>query len=298
MAKYGVLARLALLGATLIWGSTFIILKSALDDIPTYFILAFRFLVAAVALSLIFVKRWKNVNKSCLWQGALLAAFYAAAYIFQTIGLKNTTPGKNAFLTTVYCVLVPFIVWALYRKRPDKFNVIAAITCLTGIGLVSLDGAFVVQFGDYMTLVGGVFYALHIVALASFTRKNDAVMLTTLQFWFSFVICAVMSLATEQFPQSIPSGAWVEMIYLAVFGSTIAMLLQSLGQKYLSSSSAAIILSLESVFGVMFSIIFAQEALNLQVGCGFALIFIAVIISETKLDFLRKKKTRPPDDLT
>ena len=86
-------------------------------------------------------------------------------YIFQTYGLTHTTPGKKRFLTAVYCVIVPFLVWLLYKQKPDKYNITAAFLCLLGIGLVSLKGDFSIGIGDLLTLVGGVFFALQVVTL-------------------------------------------------------------------------------------------------------------------------------------
>lgn len=288
--KYGLLAKVALLVATLIWGSTFIIFKDAMGDIPPLFILAFRYLTATVLLSAVFFKKLRLLNKTYIWQGALLGVFLSAAYIFQTYGLKDTTPGKNAFLTAIYCVLVPFIAWAFFKKRPDGFNFLAAVTCLAGVGFVSLEGDFSVRFGDWMTLIGGVFFALHIVFVSRFNGDKDAVLLTLTQFFTAGVICGVLSLCFEKVPSGIPASAWVEIVYLAVFGTAVAMLLQNVGQKYMSSSAAAIILSLEALFGVLFSVVFGYESLTAKLAIGFALIFFAIVTSETKWEFLRKKR--------
>ena len=285
--KRGALAKAALLVATLIWGSTFIIFKDAMNGLPTLFILAFRYLVATVILSAVFFKKLRLINKTYLWQGAVLGVFLAAAYIFQTYGLQGTTPGKNAFLTAVYCVLVPFVSWAFFGGRPDRFNFLAAATCLAGIGFVSLDGDLSVMPGDWLTLVGGVFFALHIAFVARFNSDKDAVTLTLVQFFTAGVICGAGSLCFETLPSSVPPAAWTEIIYLAVCGTAVAMLLQNVGQKYVSSSSAAIILSLEALFGVLFSVIFGYENLSVKLVIGFALIFFAIITSETKWKFVR-----------
>ncbi len=287
--KYGALAKVALLVATLIWGSTFIIFKDAMGDLPPLFILAFRFLVAATILSLVFCKKLRRINKTYLWQGAVLGALLAAAYIFQTYGLKGTTPGKNAFLTAIYCVLVPFIAWVFFGSKPDKFNFLAAATCIIGIGFVSLDGDMSINTGDWLTLVGGIFFALDIVFVARFNRDKDPVALTLVQFFTAGLICGVGSLCFETLPSSVPASAWMEIIYLAVGGTAIAMLLQNVGQKHVAPSAAAIILSLESLFGVLFSVIFGYENLTVKVVIGFALIFFAVITSETKWSFLRRE---------
>ena len=287
--KRGALAKAALLVATLIWGSTFIIFKDAMNGLPPLFILAFRYLVATVILSAVFFKKLRLINKTYLWQGAVLGVFLAAAYIFQTYGLQGTTPGKNAFLTAVYCVLVPFVSWAFFGCRPDRFNFLAAATCLAGIGFVSLDGDLSVMPGDWLTLVGGVFFALHIAFVARFNSDKDAVTLTLVQFFTAGVICGAGSLCFETLPSSVPPAAWTEIIYLAVCGTAVAMLLQNVGQKYVSSSSAAIILSLEALFGVLFSVIFGYENLSVKLVIGFALIFFAIITSETKWKFVRRR---------
>ena len=287
--KRGALAKAALLVATLIWGSTFIIFKDAMNGLPPLFILAFRYLVATVILSAVFFKKLRLINKTYLWQGAVLGVFLAAAYIFQTYGLQGATPGKNAFLTAVYCVLVPFVSWAFFGSRPDRFNFLAAATCLAGIGFVSLDGDLSVMPGDWLTLVGGVFFALHIAFVARFNSDKDAVTLTLVQFFTAGVICGAGSLCFETLPSSVPPAAWTEIIYLAVCGTAVAMLLQNVGQKYVSSSSAAIILSLEALFGVLFSVIFGYENLSVKLVIGFALIFFAIITSETKWKFVRRR---------
>ena len=287
--KRGALAKAALLVVTLIWGSTFIIFKDAMNGLPPLFILAFRYLVATVILSAVFFKKLRLINKTYLWQGAVLGVFLAAAYIFQTYGLQGTTPGKNAFLTAVYCVLVPFVSWAFFGGRPDRFNFLAAATCLAGIGFVSLDGDLSVMPGDWLTLVGGVFFALHIAFVAHFNSDKDAVTLTLVQFFTAGVICGAGSLCFETLPSSVPPAAWTEIIYLAVCGTAVAMLLQNVGQKYVSSSSAAIILSLEALFGVLFSVIFGYENLSVKLVIGFALIFFAIITSETKWKFVRRR---------
>ena len=287
--KRGALAKAALLVATLIWGSTFIIFKDAMNGLPPLFILAFRYLVATVILSAVFFKKLRLINKTYLWQGAVLGVFLAAAYIFQTYGLQGTTPGKNAFLTAVYCVLVPFVSWAFFGGRPDRFNFLAAATCLAGIGFVSLDGDGRVMPVDWLTRGGGVFFALHIAFVARFNSDKDAVTLTLVQFFTAGVICGAGSLCFETLPSSVPPAAWTEIIYLAVCGTAVAMLLQNVGQKYVSSSSAAIILSLEALFGVLFSVIFGYENLSVKLVIGFALIFFAIITSETKWKFVRRR---------
>lgn len=290
--RKSLLAKVALFSATLIWGSSFFVMKNTLDDIPTFYLLAMRFSVATVILTFVFRKRLNLINKEYLVKGAVMGTFLFCAFVFQTLGLLGTTPGKNAFLTTVYSVIVPFLYWVYTKKQPDIYNILASVICLIGVGFVSLSQDFVIGVGDALTLVGGVFYALHIVAVACFSCDRDIFLLTIIQFTCSATLGWISGLLFNSFPENISSGSFVSLFYLCVFATTIALLLQNLGQKYTHASTAAIILSLESVFGVLFSIIFYHETLTLRIAVGFAFIFVAVVISETKLEFLRRSRLK------
>ena len=278
--------------ATLIWGSTFFIMKDTLDSVDLQFLLAFRFTVAAVVLALVFWKHWKGMDRSCWWRGAVMGVFLYAAYTVQNLGLMETTPGKNAFFTAVYCVIVPFLYWVVDRLRPDKFNVLAALLCIVGIGFVSWDGGFFLGYGDWMTLLSGLLYACHIVATSKFAKGRDVFLLTVIQFGTTAVCCWVGTLITGGFPAAgLPAKAWWVLVYLAIAATTLALLFQNIGQKYTSPSSAAVLLALEAPFGVAFSVIFTEESPTPFMYFGFFLIFLAVLCSETKFSFLKRKKT-------
>ena len=287
------LAKPMILLATLIWGSTFFILKDTLDDVSVFFMLAFRFTLAAVILALVFRKRWKGLDKSYLAGGGLMGLLLFCAYAVQNYGLTGTTPGKNAFFTAIYCVIVPFLYWAVDRTRPDRFNVLAAVLCVAGIGFVSWDGAFSLSGGDLLTLLGGLFYACHIVVVSHFAKGRDIFILTTLQFAVVGLLAWISTGVTGGLPAGgLPSRAWLVLLYLAIAATAVALLFQNVGQKYTDPSSAAVLLSLEAPFGVAFSMAFGGERPTAAMLVGFALIFFAVVCSETKLDFLRKKPAK------
>ncbi len=289
------IAKLSLLLATLIWGSSFIIMKDALDDITTFYLLAVRFTGAFVLLSLVFWKKWQHINKDVIVSGFVMGTALIAAYAFQTFGLAETTPGKNAFLTAGYCILVPFLFWAISGTRPDKFNVFAAILCIVGIGLVALDDQLSIGRGDLLTLVCGIFYALHIIVSAQYTRTMDVMLLTIGQFFFAAIWSWVMAFIFEPplVVAEMDMEIWLVLGYLCVFATAGALGLQTFGLKYTAPSAGALILSLESVFGVIFSIMVGAEAVTVRLLIGFAVIFIAIVVSETKLEFLQKKKRAP-----
>ena len=285
------LGKLLILLATIIWGSSFVVLKNTLDTIPTEFLLGFRFFLAAVLLSAVFYQMWREFNLSYLRRGLLLGLLLFGAYYSQTLGLTDTTPGKNAFLTATYCAIVPFLYWAVDKLRPDRYNISAALLCLLGIGMVAITSGFSMRLGDSLTLVGAMFYAAHIVALAKFTRGHNPLLLTTVQFFTCGIINWILQLFVVKQPVPELTAANISaLLYLTILCSAVALTFQSYGQKYTEPATAAILLSLESVFGVIFSIIFYHEAITLRMYCGFGLIFLAVIISETKLSFLKPRQ--------
>ena len=293
----GVLARFAsplIILATIIWGSSFVVMKNSVDVLPTFWLLAIRFSFAALVLAIVFIKRWKVLDKQYLIGGTVMGFCLFVAYAFQTFGLEETTPGKNAFFTAVYCVIVPFLYWIIARRRPDKFNVLAALLCIAGIALVSVTGENATAFniGDVLTLIGGFFFAAHIVAVAKYSEGRDIFILTTLQFasfavfsWIG-VLVTRPALDVAVFNQDLVLG----LAYLVIFSSCGALLFQNIGQKYTAPATAAVLLSLEAPFGVLFSILLANERPTPLMFVGFALIFLAVVCSETKFSFLRRKK--------
>ena len=284
------LAKPMLFMAAFIWGSSFFIMKDALDQMPVQYLLAIRFTMGAALLGLVCWKKWRRCTRDYVWRGAVMGAFLYLAYSVQTYGLALTTPSKNAFLTAVYCVLVPFLYWALMGVRPDRYNLMAAALCVTGVGLVSLSGDLTVNAGDALTLLCAVFYASHIVAGAKGSPEKDIYLLTVFQFAFAGLFAWMGGLLTETFPAQALTRPEVllPLAYLGVMATTVALLFQNVGQVWSDPASASVILSLESVFGVLCSVLFAGDQVSGRMLLGFALIFVAVVCSETKLRFLKR----------
>ena len=293
--RTGFWAKIALFTAALIWGISFFIVKDTTDQIPPNLLLAIRFTIGCAVLAVIFRKRLKKLNREYFKCGAVIGLCLFLAYSSQTIGITDTTPGKNAFLTAVYCVIVPFLFWAVNKTRPDRYNLLAAVICLTGIGMVSLTAGFSIRMGDALTLLGGFFYALHMVVVAKLAKDKDPMLISTLQFGYAAVCSWIVTLVFEPMPAfsvfhlNVAGG----ILFLALGCTALGLTLQNFGQKYTHPAAASIILSLESVFGVLFSILFYGEKMTARLVLGFVLIFIAILISETKLEFLRKHEGIP-----
>lgn len=282
---------LLLVLAAMIWGSSFIVMKSAVDFLTPNVLLFIRFSLATIIMVIMFYKYVKDTSFKDLKGGMITGACLFLAYLVQTLGLTMTTPGKNAFLTAVYCAIVPFLVWIFYHKRPDNYNFIAALLCIFGVGLVSLDGDLSINMGDLLTLVGGLFYAFHILAIKKYSKEMHPIKLTTLQFAMTAVLAFFGSIFFEDISliKQIDSSIILQIGYLAFFATAATLLCQNVGQQLVSECNAAILLSLESVFGVAFSVLLYGEILTFKVFLGFVLIFTAIIISETKLSFLKSR---------
>jgi len=281
MKKHQAAGRLALLATALIWGTSFVIMKNALDSIGALWLLAIRFTGAALALGALCFKRLRRIGRRALRGGALMGLCLAAAYIAQTYGLVYTTPGKNAFLTNTYCVLVPFMAWLVYRRRPSGAHVLAALLCVAGVGLVSLGtlgGG--VNVGDLLTLLCGVFYAGQIIVLEQYGGEADALSLTALQFGVSALICWAGALLFESAPAALPGSAWLSLVYLSLMCTALCFFLEAWGMRRTSGTTAALLMTLEAPFGVLSSVLFYHERMTLRLALGFTLIFAAVIVSE------------------
>ena len=282
--------RLALLTAALIWGSSFIVMKDTLDHIPVFQLLAIRFTLGGLLLAVLFRKRLMQAKRSIISHGAICGVLLLSAYASQTYGLQTTTPGVNAFLTAVYCVIVPFMAWGLSRKRPTAYNWVAAVMCIAGIGLISLSGDLTLGAGEALTLLSGLLYALHIMGLSRYGEEDDPIALTIVQFAVVAVLSWICTLTVEAGTPVPAPAVWPKLMYLTVFATAVTLVCQSVGQSLTPPSQSAILLSLESVFGALFSVLLGYEALTLPILCGFTLVFVSVIVSETQLAFLKRSK--------
>ncbi len=292
--KLNLFGQFLLIVATLFWGTSFIILKDTIDVLPVMMVLSVRFFCSALVLFLIFFKRIIKMSKHNLITGLILGVILASAYLFQTYGLTTISPGENAFLTATYSVMVPFMCWLFYKKRPDVYSVVAGVLCATGIGFISLFGKGNIGFGigQILTLISAVLYGLQIIVLGSRGKEDDAISSLFLQLLIGGVVCIIGSLSFEQGWSEITFSTEIvlKLIYMTIFTTLVAQGCQLFGQRYVLESQASILLSMESVFGLLFSLMLGGEDLTVFSVVGFVLIFVSVIISETKLDFLKRKK--------
>lgn len=281
MRKY--IGELGLAVVAIIWGSGFVASAVSLEHFTPYQILAIRFLIGIILLSLVFFKKLKNIKKSTIIKGSIIGVFLYLAFALQTVGLVYTTPSKNAFLTAVNVVIVPFITFFIFKRKMDKFELIGALLAIIGIGVLSLKLSGGINFGDFLSLLCAVAFAFHIFYTAQFVKNEDPVLLTVVQMAAATVLGFIVVLfkGDTNFVSNFEGVSAV--LYLGVFSTTIAFLLQTVAQKYTTETKAAIILSTEAFWGMVFSIIILSEVLTGKMVIGATLILAAIIISETKM---------------
>ncbi len=278
-----------LLLTSIIWGSAFVFQKFATEELSSWFITAARFTIAAVLLWVITYRKWGRLNRGYLLGGLITGATMGLGTAVQTVALTlGTTPGKSAFLTAVYCVIVPFFYWFVSKERPQKNHVFAAVICLVGIGLISFNGDMTMTSGDVVTLIGGVIFACDLTAVAWFAKGRDPILLTTMQITFSAVVGWIGTFVTNGVPAAISMGAMGNVLYLALFSTALCLFLQAYGLKHTDAAVGTILLSLESVFGVVFSVLLYHEAVTPRMAVGFAIVFVAVLLSQFR--FAPKQK--------
>ncbi|WP_425446891.1 DMT family transporter [Dethiothermospora halolimnae] len=280
-------ADLSLLLVAIIWGSGFVATKIASNSITALYMNAFRFSIASILMVIVFFKRLKKANKNDVVAGAIIGFFLFSAFAAQTMGIYYTTPSKQAFLTGTNVVMVPFLYWIVEGEKPDRYNFIAAFLAVIGIGLLTLNKGIDINKGDSLTLLCALLFACHIVSIGLFAKKHDPVILTVIQFITAAVLSIVLSFIFEPIPNSVTTKGIMAILYLGVFSTLVAFLIQTVAQKYTTSTHTAIILCLEAVFGSLLSVIILGDPFTVQMIIGSVVVFISIITAETKWKFIR-----------
>ncbi len=276
------LADLSLLIVAFVWGGGFVAVKDALNTLSPMLLMAFRFTIAAAIIYVFFRKKIGKIDKSDLKGGGVVGLVLFVAFAFQTVGLQYTTASKQGFLTAIYVVLVPLLYWIFYKKPPAKKVFIASFLAIIGIGLISLDGGLSINLGDGLTLTCALFFALHILSIEFFSKDMNGFKLAFLQMAVAALLCIVMAVLTEPVRLALTEREWLAVLYLAVFSTFACFTIQTIAQRYTSSSHASLIMSLESVFAALLGILLLGEVMTVKIIFGSALVFIAILIVEVK----------------
>ena len=276
------LAAAALLGLAACWGSTFFLIKDLLDRVPTLDFLAVRFTIASVALLLLSPKAIGRLSPERRRQAIVLGGLYGVAQILQTTGLAHTSASVSGFITGMYVVATPLFAAVLLRSRIGAMTWVAVLLAVTGLGVLTLGdvgSGLGLGYGEALTLVSAMIYALHIVGLGAWSDARDAIGMSIIQCLVIAVLCTVAA-APGGITLPDRGGDWLAIVYMALVAGAAALLGQTWAQAHLPPTRTAIIMSMEPVFAALFAVLLGGESATSRMLLGGALVLAAMLIVE------------------
>lgn len=270
----------------LIWGTTFVVVKSALAQISTVYFLTLRFWIASLCMAVLFAGPFRLAGRKAvlagLKGGAFAGVFLWLGYIFQTFGLRYTTAGKSGFITGVYIVFVPLVSAAIYKRWPHLSEIIGIVVATAGMILLTLP-SLTMQFnaGDLLTLVCAIAFAFHLLVLGYYSQREqfEAVALGQI---LCAAILSTVALIAEPARVTWSPNVIFGLVLTGVFATALAFALQTWGQRYTSATRTALIFALEPVFALATAVVFGDEVITKPGLAGAALILAGIIVVELK----------------
>ena len=276
------LAEGALVLITIIWGTTFPLLRTSLRILDPYDIVALRFTIAAVLIAAIYWKRFRYLNRTALWDGALTGFFMGTGYLVQAIGLTTISSPRSAFITGTAVIFVPFIDRFVSRLGATRGEIVAVALTFVGLLLFYADANLRLQAGDLWTLLGAVMFASQVVTTNVAARRSDPFVVSALQSvaaalvaWIFIVPRGGLSLPWSAIP-------WDRVLYLGVVATAFILVLQTWALGKTKPVRAGVIYSLEPVFAAIFALGFFGEGMSTREVLGSAAILLGVLIAELK----------------
>jgi drug/metabolite transporter (DMT)-like permease len=272
------LAAAALLSVTAMWGSTFFLTKDLLLRVPTTDYLAVRFAIAALLMVAIAPRAIARLPGDARRHAVVLGLLYGVAQIVQTAGLAHTSASVSGFITGLYVVFTPLLAAVLLRTRTTAWTWATVALATVGLGVLSLDG-LAVGYGEALTLVSALLYALHIVGLGAWSTPGDALGMSILQLVVIAVICGIATAPDGLVLPPTPQD-WLAVVYMAAFAGAGALLAQTWAQAHLSPTRSALIMSMEPVFAAAFAVSLGGEQADSRMLLGGAMVLAAMLLVE------------------
>lgn len=274
---------------TIVWGSTFLIVKDTVGTVNEFLIVFIRSSLAFSAMLIyLLYKDWRRIfNKKAFYYGSIMGILMAITYGAQTIGLKYTSTGHSAFITSSAVILVPFILFFLFKVKLVKIDIFSVSIVFVGLFLLTYDLETQMNIGDIITIITALSYAFHVVFASRFVNKTDTITIITYQFFGAAVVGLLAFAITNHAEVIISIKAWSSLIYLGLIGTLFCYFVTVWIMKYVSALKVAIIFSLEPVFAALFGYFMIKETLNLKELIGATLILSGVVIHSV----LKNKRT-------
>ena len=275
------LADLGLLYCAVFWGMSFPAMKILVGIYPACWLLFMRFSVGALMIYVFFHRRINESFREVFKGGVIISVLLFMAITTQTIGLRYIGGGRSAFISATYVLMVPFMIWGIEKKFPGWLTILAAVLCVWGMYLLTGDDSGGESlWGDFLTVICAVMFAVQVIAISRYAHDSDPIALSFVEFVSFAGMSLLSSLIFESPAEYLSYNGLTELIFTIIFVTFGCYMVQIIAQKYAEPSHATIIMSLESVFGLLSSIIFLNESVTMRMLTGCAMIFIAVIISE------------------
>lgn len=275
----------ALALVALTWGTSYAIIKDTLNVIKPFQLMTMRFGFSTILLTLVFGRHLKNLSKKDIWHSFIIGIFMFCAFLALVTGLSFTTASKQSFLVGAYVLIVPFLTWAVKGKEPDSYTILGVILATVGTGLLTLNNTLHINKGDLISIFCALAFACHMISIEYFNRDTDPIASTIIQFAVTACLFVVLTGIYESYSVTFTPNIVKAVVYLVVVTTVIAFAVQNVAQKYISSTSTALILTLESAFGGIFAILYLKETMTLKMVMGCIVIFIGIVTEETKWKF-------------
>jgi drug/metabolite transporter (DMT)-like permease len=276
--RTSLLATAALLATTAAWGSTFFMIKDLLDRVPTLDFLAVRFLIAGAVMLLVAHRAVRSLSRESRRHALVLGLLYGVAQILQTAGLAHTAASVSGFITGMYVVATPLFAAVILRTRVTATTWGAVALATVGLGVLTLDGLSM-GYGEALTLVASLIYALHIVGLGAWSNPAEALGMSVVQLLVIAVVCLV---ATAPDGVVLPETGrdWAAVVYMALVAGALALLAQTWAQAHLAPTRTAIVMSTEPVFAAFFAVLLGGEGVTGRMVLGGLLVLTAMLAVE------------------
>lgn len=263
-----------------LWGSSYSLIKFVLVEVSPTDFLGVRFALSALIMVLLFFKHVRRASRQLWFHGLLLGGIHGLAQIAQTWGLGHCDASVSGFITAMYVVFTPLVLWGITRHKIAASTWIAVVIAMVGLGLLSLNG-FSIGIGEAVTLLSAFIFAVHLVLLGLWASRYDTLSLATIQMVGVGLCCLLAALpGGVQVPKS--GFVWALFAHLVLFVGVGTFLLQTWAQRRIQADRAAILMTTEPVFAAVFAVAFLSEAVTIRLVIGGLCILVATIIAERK----------------
>ena len=268
------------MGIAAVWGLTFVMVQDAIELLPTMAFLGYRFLPAALLVAFVFRRQLRALTPAGWRAGAVMGAFLTAGYVFQTLGLEQTSASNAGFITGLMVVLTPLLAAIFFRERMSGVTWTAAGVSAVGLYLLTGTAGELDLRGDGLVLLCAFAFAAHILFTAQAVRDHDVGALLVVQLAVCGLVCIAIAAAAGQLEAPEGSTVWSALIVTSLVASALGFFVQTYAQRHAPPERTALILASEPAFAGFFGWLLANETLSAVSLAGAALILAAIVTVE------------------